>query len=573
MVAAVALVCVAALGATGCATLPSSSSPQVIDTFSPSGAGLAVPTPVPDQEPDLLVRDFLKAAAIADQRHAAARQFLTPEAAETWDDSAETTIVLRADLSAEGGRGADRAEYTLRAEKVGSLDPGGIFREDVGQLEVTIGLARRDGQWRIDRLPPGVVIERTEFVSTYAQRDLFFLSGSGDSLVPDTRWTAADRTDLGFSLVNLLATGPRPGLESAVLSRVPSSVSVRPDETTEGEDVSGTSIDFTGLPVLSSQATTQFAAQVVWTLARADVPGPYRLERDGAPLDERFVDGWTTEDVRTFDPYPPVEPMRNALTAADGLVRLEATGARPAGGPWSEVRGGRSATMSNDGRALAVVAGEDRAGPQRLLIGAIDGEPAEALSARTLTGPTFHPVDGRAWVMADDARLVRVGAGGDAPSVQEMDGAPIRALGSRVTGLRIDQSGAQLAVVVDGKVFIGALSAETGQPLAGTFRQIGRALGESATVVAWRDRSTIVVGRDTSEAPVTTITVDGAITTPLSQRNIAGPVTAIAAAGPEVYVVDQRSLLRLDTEAETGDRYWREINGLAAIRADPVVAG
>ena len=158
LVAAVALVCVAALGATGCATLPSSSSPQVIDTFSPSGAGLAVPTPVPDQEPDLLVRDFLKAAAIADQRHAAARQFLTPEAAETWDDSAETTIVLRADLSAEGGRGADRAEYTLRAEKVGSLDPGGIFREDVGQLEVTIGLARRDGQWRIDRLPPGVVI-------------------------------------------------------------------------------------------------------------------------------------------------------------------------------------------------------------------------------------------------------------------------------------------------------------------------------------------------------------------------------------------------------------------------------
>lgn len=38
-------------------------------------------------------------------------------------------------------------------------------------------------------------------------------------------------------------------------------------------------------------------------------------------------------------------------------------------------------------------------------------------------------------------------------------------------------------------------------------------------------------------------------------------------------MVDQRSLLRLDTEAETGDRYWREINGLAAIRADPVVAG
>lgn len=569
----VALIGTIGLGTSGCATLPSSSSPHVIDTFAPSATTLSAPTPVPDQEPDLLVRDFLEAAAMADQRHAAARQFLTPAAAETWDDSAETTIVLRANLSAEGGRGADRAEYTLRAEKVGTLDPGGMFREDSGQLEVTIGLTRVNGQWRIDRLPPGVVLEKAEFFSTYAQRDLFFLSGSGDSLVPDPRWTAADRTDLGYSLVNLLATGPRPGLSAAVVSRVPTSVSVRPAESDGGEGLAGTTIDFTGLPVLSSQATTQFAAQVVWTLALSDVPGPYRLERDGAPLDERYRDGWTTEDLRSFDPYPPVEPMRHALTAADGLVRLEAGGARPAGGAWSEVRGGRAASMSYDGRTLAVVAGDDDGTQSRLLVGALDAAPAEVLTARTVAGPTFHPVDGRVWVMVDDSRLMRIGLGGGSPVVQEMDGTAIRALGSRVTGLRIDQSGAQLAVVVDGKVFVGALSAETGQPLAGTFRQIGRSLGESATVVAWRDRSTIAIGQNTTDVPVSTITVDGAMTELLSQRNISGPVTAIAAAGREVYVVDQRSLLRLDTGAETADRYWREINGLAAIRADPVVAG
>ena len=88
LLVSVALACATGLAATGCATLPSSSSPQVIDTFSPEGSELSVPTPVPDQEPDLLVRDFLKAAAIADQRHAAARQFLTPDAAENWDDLA-----------------------------------------------------------------------------------------------------------------------------------------------------------------------------------------------------------------------------------------------------------------------------------------------------------------------------------------------------------------------------------------------------------------------------------------------------------------------------------------------------
>lgn len=219
------------------------------------------------------------------------------------------------------------------------------------------------------------------------------------------------------------------------------------------------------------------------------------------------------------------------------------------------------------------MAGQGETGPRRLLVGAIDGEPTEALVAGTVAGPTFHPVTGRAWVLVDDARLLRVGTGRDTPTVEEMDAGPILALGSRVTALRLDQSGSQLAVVVDGKVFVGSLSAETGQPLAGTFRQVGRALGDTATAVAWRDRSTIVVGRDSSEAPVATISADGANAVPLSQRNISGPVTAVAAAGTEIYVVDRRSLLRLDTAAETGDRYWREIPGLAAIRADPVVAG
>ena len=560
------------LAATGCATLPSSSAPQVIDTFSPSATSLTVPTPVPDQEPDLLVRDFLKAAAIADQRHAAARQFLTPAAAETWDDSAETTIVLRADLSAEGGRTADRATYTVRAEKVGTLDPGGIFREEGGQLEVTIGLVREDGQWRIDRLPPGVVMERTEFFSTYSQRDLYFLTAAGDSLVPDPRWTSTANPDLGYALVNLLATGPRPSLDDAVGSRLPISVSVRPAEQ-NGD--AGTTIDVTGLPVLSSRATEQFAAQVVWTLARADVPGPYRLERDGAPLDERFEGGWTTEDVRSFDPYPPSEPMRLALTSADGLVRLEQSGARPAGGPWSAVRGGRTGVLSQDGRSVAVVTGppEGQQGDLTVLAGPVDGDPEEALRARTVAGPTFHPVDGSLWTLVDGTRLVRVAIGGDRPVVQEFEAGPILELGENIAGLQIDRSGTRLAVVADGRVFVGALAADGGDPLPGTFRQVGRALGDSATAVAWQDRSTLVVARTTTEAPVVTISVDGAITEPLSQRNISGPVTEVAAAGREVYAVDQRSLLRLDTGAETGERYWREIAGLAAIRADPVVAG
>ena len=70
-----------------------------------------------------------------------------------------------------------------------------------------------------------------------------------------------------------------------------------------------------------------------------------------------------------------------------------------------------------------------------------------------------------------------------------------------------------------------------------------------------------------------TLRATSTLTEPLSARNITAPVSAVAAAGREVFAVDQRALLRLDTGAETGDRYWREVTGLAAIRAFPVVSG
>ena len=560
------------LVAASCASLPSSSAPQVIDTFSPSAPQTAVPTPVPDQEPDLLVRDFLKAAALADQRHAAARQFLTDQAAQSWDDSPSTTIVLRADLSAAGGRSEDHATYTLRGEKVGSLDPGGIYREESGDLEVEIALARENGQWRIDRLPAGVVIERTEFFSTYAQRDLYFLSATGDALVPDPRWTAARRGDLGYALVNLLATGARSELAEGVRSQVPQSVSVRPSDRDPDQQPSGTTIDFQGLPVFGTQAATQFAAQVVWTLAQADVQGPYRLERDGSPIDERHADGWTVDDVASFAPTARSRPATLALTAADGLLRIDGAGARPAGGAWSQVRGGRSGAVSRDGGNLAVATGSED-GSATLYVGAVDGAPERVLESRSLSVPTFTPVGGAVWAVVDGNRLVSVVPGGGRSRVEELDPAPLRALGGPVSDLRIDPTGSRLAVVVQGRVYIGTIRVRDGRPLQGSFRQIGRGLGETAESVAWQDASTVVVGRRSTEAPVVTLSVDGALTEPLSARNITAPVSAVAAAGREVFAVDQRALLRLDTGAETGDRYWREVTGLAAIRAFPVVSG
>ena len=60
-----------------CASLPESSSPQAIGTLATAVPGTSVESPASGREPDLLVRDFVKASTDPSNRHAAARQYLT----------------------------------------------------------------------------------------------------------------------------------------------------------------------------------------------------------------------------------------------------------------------------------------------------------------------------------------------------------------------------------------------------------------------------------------------------------------------------------------------------------------
>ncbi len=115
------------VGATGCANLPDSSAPQAIGTIQRSMPTTSVEAPAPGREPDLLLRDFVKASTDPANRHLAARQFLTKETSARWDDAASATIVDKIDLILES-RTADRAVYTIRANRVGQLEPGGLYQ-------------------------------------------------------------------------------------------------------------------------------------------------------------------------------------------------------------------------------------------------------------------------------------------------------------------------------------------------------------------------------------------------------------------------------------------------------------
>ena len=66
----------------GCAGVPSSSAPQAIGTVD-RPAPPSLPTPTPGMDPDVLLREFLKATADPANRHLAARQFLTESASQS----------------------------------------------------------------------------------------------------------------------------------------------------------------------------------------------------------------------------------------------------------------------------------------------------------------------------------------------------------------------------------------------------------------------------------------------------------------------------------------------------------
>ncbi|BCI90663.1 hypothetical protein NIIDMKKI_58690 [Mycobacterium kansasii] len=115
----------------GCASVPSSSAPQAIGTVErPAPSNL--PKPTPGMDPDVLLREFLKATADPANRHLAARQFLTQSASNAWDDAGSALLIDHVVFVET--RGAERVSATMRADILGSLSDIGVFETAEGQL-------------------------------------------------------------------------------------------------------------------------------------------------------------------------------------------------------------------------------------------------------------------------------------------------------------------------------------------------------------------------------------------------------------------------------------------------------
>lgn len=581
-----AVVAVAALLTSGCASLPESSSPQAIGSLTAGAASTTPPPPSPGREPDLLVRDFVAASASSANRHQAARQFLTAEASSSWDDGAKTVIADKIDLLS-GPRTEDEAEFTLRSNTVGLLAPGGDYQAGAGTVDSSIRMIRVDGEWRIDELPPGVVIDRSQFFGAYQRKSLFFVDPLGAALVPDVRWVSGSNDQMANQLVQLLIDGPKPTLAPAVSNELQPDVGVRgpitkaDGRTTQvGVGTGGVKIDFGGLQNTDAKNRELLAAQVVWTLASADIAGPYVLLADGQPLADDKRDGWTTADVGALDPLgsPESEVGLHALVGGQ-LVEVDDGGTTPVPGYFGTVKNLRTVALSTDGTLVAGVADTGRPAPEpssTLMIGGYDSGAFPVAEGQSITRPTWGVDNNAAWAVIDGTNVIRAArdpANGQV-SVLPVDAGAITALGSRITDLRLSRDGVRAAMIVDGLVYVATVVRQAnGLYSLVSPKAVANGLGSDALALDWSTGDSVVVVRIATDVPVVQVTTDGSRLDALPSRNLTAPVLSVDASPTTEFVADSRAVFQLNNNDPAGDRYWREVSGLAGVKATPILPG
>ncbi|MCB0931312.1 MAG: MtrAB system accessory protein LpqB [Mycobacterium sp.] len=568
---------------TGCAGVPNSSAPQAIGTVQlPSPK--KPPEPKQAMNPDQLLREFLKATADPANRHLAARQFLTESASKDWDDQGSALLIDNVVFTES--RSLDTVSVTMQADILGSLSDIGVFETGEGQLPDPgpIELVQTSDGWRINRLPNGVFLDWQQFQSTYKRNTLYFIDPTGKTVVPDPRYVAVSDPDLlATELVNKLMAGPRPEMAKAVRNLLGPPLKLRGPvtradggKTGVGRGYGGAQIDLENLTTTDPASRTLLAAQLIWTLARADIKGPYVINADGAPLDDRFALGWKTTDVAATDPGAADAATAGVHALMGGsMVTLDGQQATKVPGSFGELTDQRSAAFSRTGRDVASVTQSGRDSGSALWMGPNGGQAVRAIDGHELSRPSWA-LDDAVWVVVDGNSVVRVikdEATGQPARIPVDTAAVISRFPGAITELQLSRDSTRVAMVIEGQVVLAGVEQTPGGEFSLTFpRRIGFGLGKSVVSLAWRTGDDMVVARNDPAHPVSYVNLDG-VNSDGPSNNLVMPVASVAANPSAVYVADARGVLQLLATSSESGQAWSELRPFMVPGTVPVLPG
>lgn len=342
--------------AAGCATVPTNGPVQQVGSAQnglsqeqeysqPIAVG-----PESGWKPTQIVDGFLAASASFAGDHQVAKKYLDPAAQAAWHPGWAVTVVRGPPKTTSIGpfpksvpnQSDLRAQVKVTGLPVATITGSGQYQVYSGSStkSYVFSLVSVGGQWRIDGLPTsqGLLLTDADFQHVYQPRDLYFLSQSANTLVPDPVFVPqqATNTELATGLVKALLQDPTGWLTGAAVTGFPAHAQpigqVRIDGQNATVDLGGEH----GKPFKANQRQLeQMAAQLAWTLASGPTPvQSVELELNNRP--ERVMSSYY-QDPQAYQGWMPSQPSGSSLyfLGSNGTVQT-LSGVGQSGGPQDE---------------------------------------------------------------------------------------------------------------------------------------------------------------------------------------------------------------------------------------------
>ncbi|MFD0273726.1 LpqB family beta-propeller domain-containing protein [Kitasatospora sp. NPDC127111] len=287
--AAVAGTVLGALLAGGCAAMPDSGGIGKVELSQGSAdKNLQVRVfplePAKGAKPDELLSGFLDALT-ADESYETARKYLTDDAAAHWDPEAGIQV-LSSNPTPKTNQTVTDADTSVSVQVPGNIvaevDEKHAYTYPDGQRDVSLPFTfvrEKGGEWRIAKLPDGLIINQTNFRNSYRQVDRFFYAAKDPSSARTTAAGAASagadvlvadpiylrrRIDPLTAAARAVVAGPSDWLSPVVRSAFPAGAVVDRVGVDEGRTAH---VVLDGVDLGPAIACRQMATQLLYTLA------------------------------------------------------------------------------------------------------------------------------------------------------------------------------------------------------------------------------------------------------------------------------------------------------------------
>ncbi|MFB7518032.1 LpqB family beta-propeller domain-containing protein [Streptomyces sp. NPDC056144] len=515
--------------ATGCATMPDSGEVETVKGANAGDSQVRVYAVAPRENADAdeIVDGFLEAMTSDDPGFATARKYLTKRALRNWKPEQSITVLSTAPGRQPIDRDADQDSrsrvYPLSGRQIATVDARHAYKpvspaDYLQSIHVVQQPAAnsKGKEWRIDSLPPGLVLGEADFLRNYRSVNKYYFASGEDWVVADPvyirqRQDPVTRMDPVTQTVKALLEGPTNWLDLAVTSYFPSGTQLKPGVTSlTTDDTSTLKVPLNKkADLVGGDKCRKMAAQLLFTLGDLTSVRVEQVdlqnERGGSLC--RLGRGQAAEfaAVRTTVPKerPYVLDHGKLMTLdVDGKQDDAATavpgpfgqGARPLGSVAVDRGETRAAGVGTNGRDLFVSSITTEQDPLPAVLTSKGVRPTDRLSAPSWDGrgdlwvADRNPASPHLWLVPDGS--------GDPVEVRT----PWLTEGTRVEALRVSADGVRVALLVTrgdrttlqiGRVERQASGAEPAVSVVELQPAAPRM--ESVTAVSWAGPSRLVV--------------------------------------------------------------------------------